>query len=72
MTAQERAEQIGEYWTTDMGKGFFPPQAMINDIAAAIEAAVSEERERCAKEAESYDFIDPRYIAARIREPKRG
>ena len=42
MTATERAEEIGEYWTTDMGKGFYPPQAMINDIAAAIEAAERE------------------------------
>ena len=49
MTAQERAEDIISQWVGHK----ISINGQRDDIAAAIEAAVAEERERCAKIAES-------------------
>ena len=58
MTAQERAKvlmddlkRIGLRLALDQGE----MQPVLDRIAAAIEAAVSEDRERCAKIVEDYD-----------------
>ncbi len=56
MTPEERAEQIRDDWTTDMGRGHIPPDGMIRDIAAAIREAVEAEREACAKIAAAHDY----------------
>ena len=84
MTAQQRADRV-EIVMGELPDGveYVKHEETYANIAAAIEAAVSEERERCARIADTvaetdYDDADPpadasltaMYIAANIRATK--
>ncbi len=52
MTAVERAKLMFEYRLADVTR--HPTEGQLNDVANLIQAAIDEEKERCAKVVESF------------------